>query len=98
MLSPKSGQYYGFRGNLKRSQGKYKVALTDLEQAISLGDRQSAVYVDKGCCLSELGDLPGAESALTEGIRLTPDESKVYMTRGLVYHNQGQYEKAVKDF
>jgi len=56
-----------------------------------------AEWSDKGCKLYQEGDLTGASEAFTKAIALRPEDSKVYLNRGIVYVKMENYDRAIND-
>ncbi|HWA97448.1 MAG TPA: tetratricopeptide repeat protein [Pirellulales bacterium] len=91
-LWPMSFEYLDTRGYLYYRMGKYHEALADLEQAISLGERQRALTVEQ-----PTHDITSRKRL--EWLARKWDEimSVLYQHRGEVFEKLGQHERAADD-
>ena len=56
-----------------------------------------AQWSDEGCKLYQEGNLIRASKAYTKAIALKPEDSKIYLNRGIVYVKMENYSKAIND-
>jgi tetratricopeptide (TPR) repeat protein len=88
---------YRFRGLAYNYRGDFNLAVADLNEAIRLGVRYSAVYNDRGWAYAELGDYDLAIVDLNEAIRLDPKNFFAYGNRGWAFSSKGDYDRAIPD-
>jgi tetratricopeptide (TPR) repeat protein len=95
--------YYEERGKAYYKIGEFHKAVKDFIKAINLEENErlllnrnlfrwfaKALYAD--------GSYEIARIVLTDVIELKPDDAEYYNLRGMVYLQEGMYEKAVEDF
>jgi DnaJ family protein C protein 7 len=63
-LDPTNAPYYGNRCAARINLGRYKLALDDATKAVELKPTFVKAYVRQSKCMSQLGDLKGAQDAL----------------------------------
>jgi tetratricopeptide (TPR) repeat protein len=68
-----------------------------LDDAIANWPEYAAPWHDKGLELAKAGELPGAERALRESVRLEPGRAAPHLNLGLVLHRAGQREAAERE-
>jgi tetratricopeptide (TPR) repeat protein len=68
-----------------------------LDDAIANWPEFAAPWHDKGLALAKAGDLPGAERALRESVRLEPTRAQPHLNLGLVLHRKGQLDDGERE-
>jgi tetratricopeptide (TPR) repeat protein len=66
-------------------------------QAITCCPEFAAAWHDQGVALAKAGDLPGAERALREAIRLEPQRTAPHLNLGIVLHRRGELAAAERE-
>jgi hypothetical protein len=67
------------------------------DDAIASWPESAAAWHDKGVALAKSGDLPGAERALREAVRLEPTRPTPQLNLGLVLHRSGNLDEAERE-
>jgi hypothetical protein len=67
------------------------------DDAIANWPASAAAWHDKGVSLAKEGDLPGAERALRESLRLEPTRVAPHLNLGIVLHRQGALDAAERE-
>jgi tetratricopeptide (TPR) repeat protein len=74
-------------------------ALSDLDRAIALDERNARAYRLRGDLTREAGgNLAHAEADLTKAITLGPQDAEAFEQRGIVYTNQHRFDRAIADY
>jgi Tfp pilus assembly protein PilF len=87
--------------NLARAEnkrGQYREALDAARMGIWLMPEDYEMYYEKGMAYAGLGDMKGAERALTRSTSLRPDYRPAHMALGGLYTSMKQYLKAMEQF
>jgi len=90
-LKPNFFQAWDSRGYAKLQIEQYEEAITDFNEAIRLNSKDASAWNGRGIAKMLLGDYEGA-------IKLNPQNSSAYKSRGLVYGALGLQIKALEDF
>src|SRR5581483_8615307 len=81
-----------------RTTGGMNDALADLDRAIALDDKSASAYRLRGQLTRQArGNLARAEADLSKAIALDPQDAEAFEQRGIVYTNQGRYDRAIAD-
>jgi tetratricopeptide (TPR) repeat protein len=64
-------------GNVERIEGRHRMALAALDNALALDDEFAAAHKRRGETLASLGELDAALAALREAHRLDPDNPNI---------------------
>lgn len=81
------------RGLIERQSHGVAAAIPWLRSA-SVNRASSAVWLNLGQCLSEVGDFKGAENALLRASALQPDDIENHLCLAHLYRHLGQLGKA----
>ena len=79
-------------------QNKFKDALAEFNNAISMNTTYAEAYYNRALVYQKLGKLTEAENDLNKIISMNPNFPQPYNTRGLIYANRGQWNKAIADY
>src|SRR5215831_14700689 len=58
----------------------------------------ASAYFNRGLAYGHKGDFDRAIADYTQGIQLSPKESRAYTNRGLAYSNKGDFDSAIADY
>jgi tetratricopeptide (TPR) repeat protein len=101
-LRPQSSDGLNGRGHVLAEMAKYKEAIRDLDQAITLSADEPIMqaYVRNGRALAYagLGEYARALEEFENSLRLCPNNAWVYYNRGLAHEWMGEHGKALADF
>ncbi|MCK3684122.1 tetratricopeptide repeat protein [Maribellus sp. YY47] len=93
---PKSADAYYKRGYTALQLDQYKLAIDDLDKAISLEKIADYFYV-RGRARMKMNDERAAISDFNEAIKLDPTDYKAYGKLGVIYINQTKDELALQN-
>lgn len=93
---PKSADAYYKRGYTALQLDQYKLAIDDLNQAISL-EKSADYFFIRGRTRMKMKDVPAAISDFNEAIKLDPNDYKAYNKLGVIYINQAKDELALQN-
>jgi tetratricopeptide (TPR) repeat protein len=79
-------------------QGKYELAMKDLDHALSLAPKSAILYFCRADLLVKQGSLDQALIDLRRSLELNPDDAQTYYLRAGIYQQIGQSEKALEDY
>ena len=97
-LNPKLVEVYGNRAVLHFSAGRIAEAITDLDQAIELGDT-AALHVNRAIARQALGDDAAAIRDFDAALAMPDaDVADVLFRRGLSHHALGNHDLASADW
>ncbi len=98
-MEPKNGFNYMSRGRAQRNARHFPQALADFNRGMKLKPESAYIfYNDRALLYMEMRDFTRALEAVTEAMRLQPNNSVNYNTRGWIYFDQGDYDRAFEDF
>jgi Flp pilus assembly protein TadD len=98
-LAPDSATPLLTHGVLLAVQGKFNLAVTELQIALKQRDQSAIGHLYLGQSLAILGRYADAESHLTRAIELGGDEVKdAHRFLGAIYFQRGEREKGVTEF
>ncbi len=86
------------RALIRTRQSETDAALGDLDEAIKLGPRSAALYVDRGAVLIRKGDEARALADYDKAIELEPKNAAYLVVRGDFRRDRGRYDDALKDY
>ncbi len=78
--------------------GKFKEARAKLEEAIRTDPKLPIAYLALGVVARQLGDFEGSVDALSAGLLLDPQDSEMYLRRGIAWFHLGLHGIALEDF
>ena len=96
-LEPNSFVPFVLRGIAYAGKGEQELAIKDYDRAIELNPRAD-FYNNRGNALRKTRAFDRAIADLDQAIKLEPNFSSAYWTRGLVYRDKGDKEKAADDY
>ena len=79
-----------------RDQGRFNEALVQMSKARDIDPGAAILAVAESGLLTELGRMDEADAVLLEGIRLNPDFSGLYNTRGTLMYVQGKLAESLR--
>lgn len=91
-------QPYLLRAELYAKQGKWDLALADMDKAISLQPREPDYYLNRGFIRYNLDDFFGAMSDYNYTIELNPDNEAALFNRALLRYEVKDLERSAADF
>lgn len=101
----KDAEAYLNRGNSYYKKGKFKQAIEDYSQAISLNPKDAEAYFFRGLTYYKKwfkkayeNDLDRAIEDYTQAISLAPNYISAYNNRGFAYEAKGDLDHAIEDF
>ncbi len=86
------------RGIIFSRMGKFKEAILDFSNAISLEPARADAYNNRGIVFVKKKKYDLAVRDLTSAIQISPDDPLLYSNRGGAYHEKGSYDLAKKDY
>jgi tetratricopeptide (TPR) repeat protein len=78
--------------------GKLEEARSKLREAIAKDPKLPIAYLALGVVSRRLGDFEGSVDALSKGLLLDPQDSEMYLRRGIAWFHLGLYGIALEDF
>ena len=97
-LNPKNPQILLAVASLKGREGKFKLALHHLNQAIYLKPDYANAYSNRGVVKGALGDTKGAIRDFTRAIKIDKYNSFAYQNRGISFEIVGDLKNACRDW
>lgn len=79
-------------------QGRWDLAIEELNQAIALDPQFAEAYYRRGSAYEWVGEHDKAIADLTQAVTLDPHLAEAYFVRGLAYEWTEGYEKAIAEF
>ena len=79
-------------------QGNLDEARTLLHEVIRLDPELTIAYLALGVVSRRLGDFKGSVDACSSGLRIDPQNSELYLRRGIAWFHLGLYGIAIEDF
>lgn len=77
---------------------RLRACTTVIEDNQQIPEVRAEAFLNRGMAKEALGDIAGAISDYSEGLKLNPKYRLLYHRRGLAYEQQGDPELAIKDF
>ena len=106
-LVPEESRAYLWRGCAYLRRGDYDKAIEDCTQAIKFGLENAHVYFVRGTAaylksaydrnLNSL-NLECITADFDKAVHLVPNHAVIYLSRGLVYHEIKDYDRALEDY
>jgi len=78
--------------------GKLEEAREKLREVIRLDPRMTLAYLALGVTSRRLGDYEGCVDACSKGLEIDPQDSELYLRRGIAWFHLGLYGIALEDF
>jgi tetratricopeptide (TPR) repeat protein len=78
--------------------GKFAEARVKLREAIAKDPKLPIAYLALGVVSRRLGDFEGSVDALSQGLTLDPQDSEMYLRRGIAWFHLGLHGIALEDF
>jgi Flp pilus assembly protein TadD len=98
-LAPQSATPLLTHGILLTVQGKFSLAVTELQTALKQKDQSANGHLYLGQALANLGRFADAEAHLTRAVALGGDEvADAHRFLGAIYFQRGEREKGVTEF
>jgi len=88
---------YLSRALLHQSNGRYQLALADIDHVLSAQPDNARAWLIKGVCMENLGDLKAAIICCNMAITLDNSEPDFFVRRGSILSSAGRGNLAVKD-
>jgi tetratricopeptide (TPR) repeat protein len=82
----------------KADSSDFESELAKINSLISVSDKNSNAYFNRGWLYDHKGDLPLAEKDYSKAIELDKKNKDACYNRGLLYTRMKKYEEAIKDF
>ena len=96
------GVAYENRGIAYNEQGKYDLAIADLNNALSLNSDYALVYNGRGSAYYNQGKYDLAMADYNKALEIFSEDNinkaHIYCNRGLIYFNERQYDLALSDY
>ena len=80
------------------SEGQYATALSELDQALQIGERRADVLGLRGLVLMQLGDAESASKNLQQALQIEPENPNLLNNMGWFLCETGQTERALPLF
>jgi tetratricopeptide (TPR) repeat protein len=80
------------------SKGDLEGAKKKILEAIKADPKLTIAYVALGSVARRLGDFNGSVDACSKGLIIDPDESELYLRRGIAWFHMGLHGIALEDF
>jgi tetratricopeptide (TPR) repeat protein len=78
--------------------GKLEEAREKLREVIKLDPKMTLAYLALGVTSRRLGDFEGCVDACSKGLDIDPQDSELYLRRGIAWFHLGLYGIALEDF
>jgi lipoprotein NlpI len=85
------------RGSFHLSEGKYDLAIQELDSAIALRPDDADAYISRGNAYASKRDLDRAIQSYDSAIALRPNQAFAYKNRGMTYTTKGDFDRAIQD-
>ncbi len=85
------------RGIARQALGESEKSVADLAEAIQLGLKSSAVFVNRGNALYKLGNLRGALDDYNRSIEIDETNALAYNNRALTWAAMENFDRAIQD-
>jgi cytochrome c-type biogenesis protein CcmH/NrfG len=95
---PRNGQAQLRLGYARLQSGDCARAEPAFHAAAAAGLPTADVYLGLATCLGQRNDLPGAERALNEALRIEPGNPAVIANIGLLQAGKGDFSSAIQSF
>jgi len=82
---PVDAEGFHDRGNLRRRNGSYELAIADYDKAIEIDPSFAEAHYNRGSSFYEMGRYEAAIADLTRAIELNPNDARYYGQRSLIY-------------
>lgn len=92
---PQDAQVLAARGDVRRRQGRFDEALTDLDAALALAPEQAALYSTRGLIHVDRGDVVRALADLDESVRREPEDASLHNNRAWALVVSGRSQEAL---
>jgi len=89
---------YVNRGTAFARVGMFRLAMADLDRAVTLSPGVEMPYLARGTAAAQAGRFDQAVNDLTQAIAIKPDLAAAFRTRGRVYSKKGDYARAASDY
>jgi Flp pilus assembly protein TadD len=86
------------RAEINIRRGRFEVARSDLEAALSIDPGQPGILHALGGVCHALGDHEAAESHLLQATAVNPQDARLWYSLGLVCHGAGRYQAALRAY
>lgn len=96
--SPDSYRPHNEIGIIYLQQGKYDLAIKELQKAIELNKRFELAYDNLGMAYDHKGDFENAIPQYKKAIELNPLNPKTYNNLGNAYNKLNQFDQAIKAY
>ncbi|MBI4558993.1 MAG: tetratricopeptide repeat protein [Candidatus Hydrogenedentes bacterium] len=96
--NPNNPRAYVELANQYVEVGEYNAAVTAYREALRLNPRDAVVLKDLGAVLYLLKSMPEAKQSLILALRLCPELPEGWRNLGVIYVEQGRWDKAVECF
>ncbi|MFN0018688.1 MAG: trypsin-like peptidase domain-containing protein [Pirellulaceae bacterium] len=97
LIDPTTAEQFLQRGQLRRSAGRYDVALADLSRALELDSNLAAANVSRGWILFERHDYETAIAEFDDAVAKDGQLASAYAGRGTAHRQLGNTAEALKD-
>ena len=99
LLNPGSAfSYHNEIGNILNFDGKYKEAIEEYTQSISLSPNDAGAYNGRGAALTGLNKNDEAIEKFQTAINIDPANAFAYCNLGIAFNKKGKYEEAIGKF
>jgi tetratricopeptide (TPR) repeat protein len=78
--------------------GKLEEAREKIREVIKLDPKMTLAYLALGVTSRRLGDFEGCVDACSRGLAIDPQDSELYLRRGIAWFHLGLYGIALEDF
>ena len=96
-LKPYLASAYNERGNIRRFQGQYDLAINDYTMAIHIESEYEDAFYNRALAYEARRRYADAEADLTYALALIPEPGPAYEVRGRVRAKQFKYNLAIQD-
>jgi tetratricopeptide (TPR) repeat protein len=96
--SPNEEAAYTYRGNAYAKQGKYTLALYDLNKALEINPNYHQAYVNRGVTFTKMRKFALAFADYNKALEIKPNKVAYYNARGIAYREAGRFDLALDDF
>ena len=97
LIDPTTAEQFLERGNLRRSAGRYDLALADLSQALELDSNLADANLSRGWILFERQDYETAIAEFDDALSKNGQLASAYAGRGTAHRQLGNTAAAIKD-
>lgn len=97
-VDPNDKEYLQLRGNVYTELGKYRKAVADFQQALSIDEENPVLHYNLGSTYAKMGKMDDAITSFSGALERNPEYLLARQGRAAAYTITGNYDTAINDF